>query len=32
MINAEAARINFDADLVTRALNVDLSGGEKKRN
>jgi Fe-S cluster assembly ATP-binding protein len=32
MINAEAARINFDAELVTRALNVDLSGGEKKRN
>lgn len=31
-INAEAGRINFDADLVTRALNVDLSGGEKKRN
>ncbi|MFM8825879.1 MAG: Fe-S cluster assembly ATPase SufC, partial [Actinomycetota bacterium] len=25
-------RINFDPDLVTRALNVDLSGGEKKRN
>ena len=32
MINAEAGRINFDAYLVTRALNVDLSGGEKKRN
>lgn len=32
MINTEAGRINFDADLVTRALNVDLSGGEKKRN
>ena len=32
MITAEAARINFDADLVMRALNVDLSGGEKKRN
>lgn len=32
MINDEARRINFDADLVTRALNVDLSGGEKKRN
>ena len=28
----EAALINFDADLVSRALNVDLSGGEKKRN
>lgn len=31
-ISAEAGRINFDADLVSRALNVDLSGGEKKRN
>jgi Fe-S cluster assembly ATP-binding protein len=31
-IATEAARINFDADLVSRALNVDLSGGEKKRN
>ena len=31
-IAAEAGRINFDADLVQRALNVDLSGGEKKRN
>ena len=31
-IAAEAGRINFDADLVSRALNVDLSGGEKKRN
>lgn len=31
-ISTEAARINFDPDLVTRALNVDLSGGEKKRN
>ena len=28
----EAALINFDAELVSRALNVDLSGGEKKRN
>ena len=28
----EAGRINFDAELVSRALNVDLSGGEKKRN
>ncbi len=28
----EAGRINFDADIVSRALNVDLSGGEKKRN
>ena len=32
LISAEAKRINFDADLVSRALNVDLSGGEKKRN
>ena len=31
-ISKEAGRINFDADLVSRALNVDLSGGEKKRN
>jgi Fe-S cluster assembly ATP-binding protein len=31
-ISLEAERINFDADLVSRALNVDLSGGEKKRN
>lgn len=31
-ISAEAARINFDPALVSRALNVDLSGGEKKRN
>ena len=29
---AEAERINFDAALFERALNVDLSGGEKKRN
>ena len=28
----EAARINFDSRLVERAVNVDLSGGEKKRN
>ena len=32
LIAKEAGRINFDADLVSRALNVDLSGGEKKRN
>ena len=32
LVNAEAKRINFDPELVTRALNVDLSGGEKKRN
>ena len=31
-IAAEAARINFDAELIERPLNVDLSGGEKKRN
>ncbi len=31
-IAVEAGRINFDAELVSRALNVDLSGGEKKRN
>jgi Fe-S cluster assembly ATP-binding protein len=29
---AEAKRISFDAALFERALNVDLSGGEKKRN
>ncbi len=28
----EAAAIGFDSSLVDRALNVDLSGGEKKRN
>ena len=31
-ITQEALRINMDPELVTRALNVDLSGGEKKRN
>jgi Fe-S cluster assembly ATP-binding protein len=31
-IAVEASRINFDAELVSRAMNVDLSGGEKKRN
>lgn len=31
-IAKEAAQINFDETLVSRALNVDLSGGEKKRN
>ena len=31
-IASEAGRIHFDAGLVSRALNVDLSGGEKKRN
>jgi Fe-S cluster assembly ATP-binding protein len=29
---SEAARIGFDTALLRRALNVDLSGGEKKRN
>ena len=29
---AEADRIGFDHQFLTRALNVDLSGGEKKRN
>ena len=32
LIAKEAGRINFDAELVARSLNVDLSGGEKKRN
>jgi Fe-S cluster assembly ATP-binding protein len=32
VIAREAARINFDEDLVRRAVNVDFSGGEKKRN
>ena len=31
-IAVEADRIGLDASLLTRALNVDLSGGEKKRN
>jgi Fe-S cluster assembly ATP-binding protein len=31
-INEEAARISFDSELVNRAVNVDFSGGEKKRN
>jgi Fe-S cluster assembly ATP-binding protein len=31
-IIAEAERIGFDDRFLTRALNVDLSGGEKKRN
>ncbi|MBT5206780.1 MAG: hypothetical protein HOM00_06765, partial [Acidimicrobiaceae bacterium] len=29
---AEAERIGFDERFLTRPLNVDLSGGEKKRN
>ncbi len=32
LIAAEAKRISFDTDLVDRAVNVDFSGGEKKRN
>ena len=31
-ITAEADRINFPVALLDRSLNVDLSGGEKKRN
>lgn len=31
-IASEAARINFDPALLERSVNVDLSGGEKKRN
>jgi Fe-S cluster assembly ATP-binding protein len=31
-LHDEAERIGFDASLLERALNVDLSGGEKKRN
>ncbi|MDQ1403463.1 MAG: Fe-S cluster assembly ATP-binding protein [Actinomycetota bacterium] len=32
LVTAEAERIGFDARFLTRPLNVDLSGGEKKRN
>ena len=32
LLRAEAARIGFDERFLTRPLNVDLSGGEKKRN
>lgn len=32
LVTAEAGRIGFDDRLVSRPLNVDLSGGEKKRN
>jgi Fe-S cluster assembly ATP-binding protein len=32
VVVAEAVRIGFDDQLVVRPLNVDLSGGEKKRN
>ena len=31
-VAAEAGRINFPSALLERSLNVDLSGGEKKRN
>lgn len=31
-LRTEAARINFDEKFLDRPLNVDLSGGEKKRN
>jgi len=31
-IAEESERIGFEPQLITRALNVDLSGGEKKRN
>ena len=31
-LSDEAARINFDEAFLSRSLNVDLSGGEKKRN
>ncbi|HEY2430975.1 MAG TPA: Fe-S cluster assembly ATPase SufC [Acidimicrobiales bacterium] len=32
LVGAEAERIGFDARFLARPLNVDLSGGEKKRN
>lgn len=32
VVSAEAERIGFDAKFLSRPLNVDLSGGEKKRN
>jgi Fe-S cluster assembly ATP-binding protein len=32
LVAAEAQRIGFDQQLLTRSVNVDLSGGEKKRN
>ncbi len=32
LVAAEAERIGFDARFLVRPLNVDLSGGEKKRN
>jgi len=32
LVAAEAARVGFDARFLSRPLNVDLSGGERKRN
>ena len=32
LVSSEADRIGFNPELLHRALNVDLSGGEKKRN
>jgi Fe-S cluster assembly ATP-binding protein len=32
LLASEAARVGFDERFLTRPLNVDLSGGEKKRN
>ena len=32
LLDAEASRIGFSPELLHRSLNVDLSGGEKKRN
>ena len=32
VIAAESARVGFGTDLIERPLNVDLSGGEKKRS
>jgi Fe-S cluster assembly ATP-binding protein len=32
LVGAEAARVGFEARFLSRSLNVDLSGGERKRN
>ncbi len=32
LVEAEAARVGFEARILSRSLNVDLSGGERKRN
>jgi Fe-S cluster assembly ATP-binding protein len=32
LVTAEASRVGFDSRLLVRSLNVDLSGGERKRN